>query len=35
MKVSGSLLVAAAGLASAHYTFPDLIVNGAVTSDWQ
>ncbi|KAI9700525.1 MAG: hypothetical protein M1820_006824 [Bogoriella megaspora] len=35
MKVSGSLLTLAAGLASAHYTFPELITNNNVSSEWQ
>ncbi|KAF2230622.1 lytic polysaccharide monooxygenase [Viridothelium virens] len=35
MKYAGSLLAFAAGLASAHYNFPDLFSNGALSSDWQ
>ncbi|KAG9019044.1 hypothetical protein FRB90_007000 [Tulasnella sp. 427] len=37
MKIffSAALAAVAAQLASAHYTFPDLIVNGTVTADWQ
>ena len=35
MKLSGSLLMLAAGLASAHYTFPDLISSNDVSSDWE
>ncbi|KIJ56178.1 lytic polysaccharide monooxygenase [Sphaerobolus stellatus SS14] len=38
MKLRSLLLVgtlAAVKLAHAHYTFPDLIVNGTVTTDWE
>jgi len=30
-----SILLSLAGLASAHYTFPDLIANGTTSTDWQ
>jgi len=33
--ITAALLAASLQLVSAHYTFPDLIVNGAVTGDWQ
>ncbi|KIJ36282.1 lytic polysaccharide monooxygenase [Sphaerobolus stellatus SS14] len=36
MKISvGSFVLAAAAVATAHYTFPDFIINGAATTDWQ
>ncbi|KIJ36537.1 lytic polysaccharide monooxygenase [Sphaerobolus stellatus SS14] len=36
MKISvGSFVLTAAALVSAHYTFPDFIMNGQPTSDWQ
>ncbi|KAI9654527.1 MAG: hypothetical protein M1821_006617 [Bathelium mastoideum] len=35
MKFSGSLLVLAAGSASAHYTFPQLISNNDVSGEWE
>ncbi|KAF2140847.1 lytic polysaccharide monooxygenase [Aplosporella prunicola CBS 121167] len=35
MKFSTSLALFAAGCASAHYTFPALIVNDQVTEDWK
>ncbi|KAF5382696.1 hypothetical protein D9615_003075 [Tricholomella constricta] len=33
--IFASLLVTAAHLATAHYTFPNLIINGVTSSDWQ
>lgn len=35
MKFSGSLLVLAGSLASAHYTFPYLIANNEVSGEWE
>ncbi|KAJ3575871.1 hypothetical protein NP233_g815 [Leucocoprinus birnbaumii] len=35
MKLSVALTLFAAQLATAHYTFPDLIANNTVSSDWQ
>lgn len=32
---SSLLVAAAAGIASAHYTFPNLIANGTTTADFQ
>ncbi|PGH04520.1 hypothetical protein AJ79_07046 [Helicocarpus griseus UAMH5409] len=35
MKFSTTLLLLAPAIASAHYTFPSLIVNGQTTAEWQ
>lgn len=35
MKLAYTIALFAAQLATAHYTFPDLIVNGTTSTDWQ
>ncbi|EPS41576.1 hypothetical protein H072_4524 [Dactylellina haptotyla CBS 200.50] len=35
MQLTSTLLLLSASLASAHYTFPGLIFNGATSADWQ